>query len=220
MEVIKCNKYIWEDLRVFPKSYYVYCSQRKCKTNIINHVIFALIVCAIIGSIGSYVYKSSDILSFFIILATFHGLYWLISYHLENQKKEEIPTSTLLKEAFEPSIPDGILEEVIGSNFTEPTAKNPFMNVLIDEIKYNPKRAPAASVLDPSVCTSLNDFFKTQFVNDETDVFGKTQSQRQFITMPGTGGTTSVGTPGQIILYVLSAYLTRTSKLNLIKYNM
>jgi hypothetical protein len=84
------------------------------------------------------------------------------------------------------SVPDGVLEEVIGSNVTYPNAKNPFMNVLIDEIKYNPKKAPAASVLDPSVQVSLDDFFKTQFVNDPTDVFGRSQSQRQFYTTPST----------------------------------
>ena len=60
------------------------------------------------------------------------------------------------------------------------------MNVLVDEIKYNPSRAPAVSVLDPSVSVNLEDFFKTQFVNDPTDVFGRSQSQRQFYTTPST----------------------------------
>ena len=32
----------------------------------------------------------------------------------------------------------------------------------------------------------LDDFFRTEFYSDPTDVFGKTQSQRQFITMPST----------------------------------
>jgi hypothetical protein len=40
---------------------------------------------------------------------------------------------------------------------------------------------------------------------------------RQFITIPGT--ISSLGTPGYIVTYVISAYLTRTSKLNLIKYS-
>ena len=57
-------------------------------------------------------------------------------------------------------------------------------------------------------------------ITDQEKYYEISSIDRQFITMPGTGGTTSVGTPGQIILYVLSAYLTRTSKLNIIKYNM
>lgn len=83
-------------------------------------------------------------------------------------------------------VPDGVLQEVIGSNVTYPNGKNPFMNVLVDEIKYNPTRAPAASVLDPSVSVTLDDFFRTEFVNDPTDVFNRSQSQRQFYTMPST----------------------------------
>ena len=39
---------------------------------------------------------------------------------------------------------------------------------------------------------------------------------RQFITIPGTASVT--GTPGYIVTYVISAYLARISKLNLIKY--
>ena len=72
------------------------------------------------------------------------------------------------------------------ANLTLPTAKNPFMNVLIDEIKYNPTRPLAASVLDPSVKVTLEEFFRTDFYSDPTDVFGKTQSQRQFVAMPST----------------------------------
>ena len=41
---------------------------------------------------------------------------------------------------------------------------------------------------------------------------------RQFVTIPGT--TSTLGTPGTIVTYVISAYLTRTSKLNLVKYSM
>ena len=73
------------------------------------------------------------------------------------------------------------------ANLMLPTAKNPFMNVLIDQIKYNPTRPLAASVLDPSVKVTLEEFFRTDFYSDPTDVFGKTQSQRQFVAMPSTG---------------------------------
>jgi hypothetical protein len=73
------------------------------------------------------------------------------------------------------------------ANLMLPTAKNPFMNVLIDEIMYNPTRPLAASVMDPSVKVTLEEFFRTDFYSDPTDVFGKTQSQRQFVAMPSTG---------------------------------
>jgi hypothetical protein len=74
---------------------------------------------------------------------------------------------------------------IIGSE-TLPTAANPFMNVLIPEIKDNPTRPEAAEVDDPTVKQQLDDLFRVNFYNDPTDVFGRNQSQRQFITMPST----------------------------------
>jgi hypothetical protein len=80
--------------------------------------------------------------------------------------------------------------DVIGgaapANLMLPTAKNPFMNVLIDELQYNPTRPMAKSIFDPSVKATLEEFFRTDFYSDPTDVFGKTQSQRQFVAMPST----------------------------------
>ena len=90
------------------------------------------------------------------------------------------------KEGFNTPALVGFLEETIGDKVTYPTARNPFMNVLIDEIKYNPSRGAAESVFDPSVTISLDQFFKTNFTNDPTDVFGRSQSQRQFYVTPST----------------------------------
>jgi hypothetical protein len=86
----------------------------------------------------------------------------------------------------------GEVYDVIGmgaapAKLTLPSKRNPFMNVLIDEIKYNPTRPVAASIMDPSVKIGLDEFFRTEFYSDPTDVFGKSQSQRQFVTMPSTG---------------------------------
>jgi hypothetical protein len=69
---------------------------------------------------------------------------------------------------------------------TSPTAANPFMNVLLDELTYNPTRPPAENVSDPNNVQHLDDFFRIQWKNDPTDVFGRSQSQRQFYTTPST----------------------------------
>ena len=69
---------------------------------------------------------------------------------------------------------------------TYPTLKNPYMNVLNDEKTYNPTRPAAAPIDAPMVKQSLDDFFRTNFYNDPTDVFGKQQDQRQFYTVPST----------------------------------
>jgi hypothetical protein len=71
-------------------------------------------------------------------------------------------------------------------DYTPPTSRNPFMNLLIDEYKYNPSRPAAAPVDDPTVKQTMDDYFRIQWYSDPTDVFGKNQGQRQFITQPST----------------------------------
>ena len=71
-------------------------------------------------------------------------------------------------------------------DYTPPTSRNPFMNILIDEMKYNPQRPQSAPVDNFTVKQTLDDFFRIQWFSDPTDVFGKNQNQRQFITQPST----------------------------------
>lgn len=112
---------------------------------------------------------------------------------LEAQRKEE---TERLRTIADQKIATGdvgyTMYDVIGAGggseakLTLPAARNPFMNVLVDELKYRPRRAMAASVYDPSVKVALDDFFRTDFFKDPTDVFGRSQGQRQFVTMPST----------------------------------
>ena len=75
-----------------------------------------------------------------------------------------------------PSLPD----------YTPPTSRNLFMNVLLDEYKYNPNRPAAAPVGNGIVKQTLDDYFRVHWFSDPTDVFGKNQNQRQFVTQPST----------------------------------
>jgi hypothetical protein len=92
-----------------------------------------------------------------------------------------------------PSGPSGVVEvdaypysgEALPER-TLPTSRNPFMNVLLAEMKYNPSRPEAAPVNQPSVKQTIDDYFRVQWFSDPTDVFGKNQSQRQFVTQPST----------------------------------
>jgi hypothetical protein len=92
-----------------------------------------------------------------------------------------------------PSGPSGVVEvdafpyagEALPDR-TLPTSRNPFMNVLLDEMKYNPSRPEAAPINQPSVKQTIDDYFRVQWFSDPTDVFGKNQSQRQFVTQPST----------------------------------
>ena len=88
-----------------------------------------------------------------------------------------------------PSVPSAIGADDSyddGQAMTLPSPRNPFMNVLIDEIKYKPNRPEAKSIDDPVVKATLDDFFRVNWYSDPTDVFGKSQSQRSFVTMPST----------------------------------
>lgn len=79
---------------------------------------------------------------------------------------------------------DEYVNDVIGTKArTEPTATNPFMNVLLTEIGDNPMRPPAQN----------GEFMKRQFsqvfqgvYGDPSDVFQKTQNQRTWAVQPST----------------------------------
>ena len=77
--------------------------------------------------------------------------------------------------------------DVIGAiSRTQPTAANPFMNVLISEISENPTRPAAANGQGVKVRSELDSYFDTMFAGDPGDTFNRTQSQRQWVTMPST----------------------------------
>jgi hypothetical protein len=67
-----------------------------------------------------------------------------------------------------------------------PSARNPFHNVLIDEYVYSPTRGGAPDITTTESKVALDSMFRTQWYSDPTDVFGKTQSQRMFVTAPVT----------------------------------
>ena len=69
---------------------------------------------------------------------------------------------------------------------TEPTAANPFMNVLLTEISDNPYRKPAANVQSAEVRRQLDQYFETMFASDPGDVFQRTQNQRIWVAQPST----------------------------------
>lgn len=178
---ILCDPYFWESPLVLFETGLFFSTNTVCLSEHINHIILLSLL---------------FILSFFILTRTFKtytplyiagGLIGLVAFPsllevyrinttVESFKNvsEELPCVSLTD------------KNIQSSPVSYQTARNPLMNVLADEVRYNPGRPPAASVLDPSVKVSLDDFFRTEFSRDPTDVFGRSQSQREFITMPST----------------------------------
>ena len=76
---------------------------------------------------------------------------------------------------------------------TQPTIDNPFMNVTMKDyfnIDPNTKttfdRPPACDPNDPEIKKKIEETFSNNLFKDVNDIFGKTNSQRQFYTMPST----------------------------------
>ena len=150
-----------------------------------NSITRAVVLILVIGGIGSYAFDISFIVVLFIAASLYYGEFIykdLIKPVLQQPAKEGF--ASVQPSDLEPGFEDKGVDK--NPYVTNPTARNPFMNVLMDEIKYNPTRPAAAPINDLMVKATLDDFFKVQWTNDPTDVFGKTQGQRSFYTMPNT----------------------------------
>jgi hypothetical protein len=66
------------------------------------------------------------------------------------------------------------------------TEDNPFMNMSIADIKYNPDHPEACSLDNKKVKKTVDKNFNSSLIRDVSDLYGKYASQRQFYTMPVT----------------------------------
>ena len=124
----------------------------------INAITRLVIILTILG------YFVTNSLNFFITGAITLGvivlLYYAKSIKLDTNKDK-------IKEAFtNPNV-----YNAVKSNFTNPTDKNPLMNVLLPEIKDDPKRKMAAPAYNSEVEKQINneteDFVVSNFNNDK-----------------------------------------------------
>lgn len=179
----RCDPYIWDNVSYAGKAFSAVLQNNTnnyCKSNLVNTIIVWYIFAVIVGIVVGYFYVSPMYSSILIVLGITILLAPVFLQMVSvNGRVEEEKVEKEVKENFQ-------VAEVVVPTKTYPTARNPFMNVLIDEIKYNPMRPPAANIGDMEVKTTLDDFFRVEFTSDPTDVFGRSQSQRQFITMPST----------------------------------
>lgn len=199
-----CDPYFWEQPTVLTGSAWWRRWSRpqsgQCASEIVNEIAAVYIFTAIIGATVSVLIEYPYALPLALLAAT---LYLIPAFYTLSNMNSVYKLLWVKecdsKEGFEPKIPymipantnpvPGTVDtapDMAGNYETNPTAKNPFMNVLVDEYKYNPQRPAAALVTSPVVNDALDSFFRVQWSSDPTDVFGRTQSQRQFVTMPST----------------------------------
>jgi len=155
-----------------------------CIPNAINTLvrgsILILVICVLLG----FIYGPSIFLFGLVLIAALYGPSLYAT--LIGKAPEGFQAEILRGKSTDPKITNMQVNVIGAPTETAPSAKNPFMNILIDELKYNPSRPPAKDINDPLVKTQLDDFFRIQWVSDPTDVFGRSQSQREFYTMPST----------------------------------
>lgn len=183
---ILCDPYLWENPSVLAYTGLWGPNKEACVSEIVNHIVLATSVFGLIGFTLGRVTRSAIPMGlagilFFVIVGPSLVLAFKRSRQYEGYQNKNSPGEESVVVVSAPSV-----VRVLRPGETTPTARNPFMNVLLDEYKYNPKRPAAASVNDPNIQVTLDDFFRTEFVRDPTDVFGRSQSQRQFVTMPST----------------------------------
>jgi hypothetical protein len=188
VKVALCDPFFWEQPSVLAGgAWWRRWSRTRsapCASETVNEIAAVYLFTAFVGLVLSvilgYVYAipvAMGISTLYLVPA-FMSLY-------EIQHMKECSDKTEAFEDASPS-PEPMLVGTGKPLVTRPSAANPFMNVLIDEIKYNPTRPSAANVSNPEVADTLDDFFRVQWSSDPTDVFGRTQSQRMFITQPAT----------------------------------
>ena len=178
-----CDPYVWEDPRYLFRTAWFGTTRATCASELVNQTIFVYLFSIIIGLL---VFFYTDIKSAPLIAGLASTLY-LIPTFLKLSAIEGFRSD--IAEAVDDTS-EGFVEKRNNMNKLDQygvvSAKNPFNNVTIDQIKYAPTRAPASDITTTESKLALDDFFRVNWYNDPTDVFGKSQSQRMFVTMPAT----------------------------------
>jgi len=201
-----CDPYVWEDPRYLFRSIW---NRPGCASEITNQVLFVYIAAILTGIVISSFAKipSAPILcglgATVYLIPSFMKLQTVESFRTQFEGSEHVheddddPDTLLASVQKDGEIePEGVVEGFVQSRpvFNDTgvagvqsfSARNPFDNVLVNEIQYSPTRGAAANITTTKAKIAMDDFFRVQWYSDPTDVFGKSQSQREFITMPST----------------------------------
>jgi len=202
-----CDPYAWENPKVLLSTGFTVRARKNgpCASEYVNSIILVYVLAFSAAVVSTVVVQTKFAVPFFISVATILSLPHFMALREMQSEREGFADATSdqasdgsgsaprCKSHYEDTKDNlnavQFYDEIGGAapaTLTLPSAKNPFMNVLIDQLKYNVTRPMAVTIFDPSVKVTLDDFFRTEFYSDPTDVFGKTQGQRQFVSMPST----------------------------------
>ena len=199
MSAPRCHPFWVDSPRVLLDEYYDFFpfseSARLCTTTALNSMtrfgIYLSLVLTILHRSPAYMFLSIGIA--ILAVAAYYGMKQrgILREGFENAIVG--PTMFTAPGSIPPNIVGGAAvadktaADVIGTTTrTNPTAANPYMNVLVSEILDNPTRPVAASVDTPEMIRTLSDEFQTRMYGDPDDVFQHNQNQRAWITQPST----------------------------------
>jgi hypothetical protein len=185
-----CDPYIWEDPRYIFRSLWITRqhdrSRGPCASELVNNIFVVYIVAALLGTIITSFTQFQSATLIVLLLATIY----LIPVFLQLQKVSNFREKV---EAFtaEPPTKGGFNATGVAPAPTQEPCKgnpNPFGNVLVSDLKYSPDGLKTIfnDVTSTESKIAMDDLFRVQWYSDPTDVFGKSQSQRQFVTQPST----------------------------------
>jgi hypothetical protein len=194
-EIQLCDPYVWEDPRYLFRSTWLdkYLNRRRgvCKSELVNEILFVYLFSLLAGFLASVFTGVKSATLFAALAATIYLIPVFLKLHTIDSFKSAVE-SVESKEPHEPYVQENLKESFTNSSDPQPepssilNAKNPFQNVLIDELKYEPNRGPAPDITSQESKVALDEFFRVQWFSDPTDIYGKTQSQRMFVSQPST----------------------------------
>lgn len=177
-----CHPYVWEDPRFIFKSFMY---DGSCMSELVNRTVLVYAISLVLGFIIGSVYKQPWMPLLFGMVATCFLIPTFMKMKTYERFKDTDASGS--NEGFGDMNDTGVegshLEKITS---TATNARNPFQNVMVDDYKYAPTRAAAPDMTTPQAKVELDSMFRTQWYSDPTDVFGKSQSQRMFVTQPNT----------------------------------
>ena len=190
MSLQLCHPYVWEDPRYMFRAW---STDANCVSELVNRVVVTYLVFVVIGFVLSSFTQismltfASGIAATAILVPTFIALSKVEKFKVEITRDVSGSPLAGAKEGFlnetgTPGNPDTLPFQ----GQTQANVRNPFHNILVDEYVYSPTREAAPDITTTQSKVDLDAMFRTQWYSDPTDVFGKTQSQRMFVTAPVT----------------------------------
>ena len=146
-----------------------------------------------LNTISRLIIYTSLILSFyqgninFIIYGVICLVIICLWYKVSSKNEIKIPcpsSARIVKDNYK-----GYPKKLIKKQVVTPSSDNPFMNVMPDSYTKTPNciaQVEDDQISYTEVQTDVNDKFNEGLFRDVSDIYGRTNSQRQFYTMPNT----------------------------------